>query len=58
MEKAVYPDCQTCGHLIGHYNSRTRIYNDVCYCGCTDWVPLNNLEYLEWSLDKKEKVNE
>ena len=57
MHKACYPVCSTCWHILGHHNPKTRRYDAICHCGCTDWVPGNNLEYLEWCLDKKDKSN-
>jgi len=45
--------CKTCDHILGHCNSKTRRYDAVCHCGCTDWIPCDNLEYLEWCEERK-----
>jgi hypothetical protein len=51
-----YGNCFTCGHILGHYNIKGR-YDSICHCGCTDWIPQGNLEYLEWKFDQKESLN-
>ena len=51
-----YDCCFTCGHTLGHYTNGGvvyRKYSGICHCGCTDWIPDGNLEYLEWCLEKK-----
>jgi hypothetical protein len=40
--------------MLGHYNVGGR-YDRICHCGCTDWIPHDNLEYLEWCAEQKEK---
>ena len=53
-----YGNCFTCGHILGHYTeANLKRYSGICHCGCTDWIPGDNLEYLEWCLSKKEKQN-
>ena len=47
--------CVTCGHILGHSLDfgKTGRYDSTCHCGCTDWIPSGNLEYLEWCFEKK-----
>jgi hypothetical protein len=46
--------CRGCKHnSTGHFK---RLGNDkfiCCHCPCFDYIPYDNLEYLEWLYNKK-----
>jgi hypothetical protein len=46
--------CRNCHHWICH-NSKVLYGNGIeihpVSCGCEEYIPLDNLEYLEWKLD-------
>jgi hypothetical protein len=48
--------CRNCGHVGLH-----GFDGEQCWafstCGCNMYVPLDNLEYLEWVVDKKGILN-
>ncbi len=52
--------CRNCHHKHSihekclYYLEKGRVY----LCDCNNWVPLDNLEFLEWKLAKKEKENQ
>ena len=49
--------CEKCGHILGHSlnYAKTGRYDSICHCGCTSWIPLTNLEYLEYKYEQASK---
>jgi hypothetical protein len=54
--------CRTCDHvMIAHNNSNScmdaRLTNKEVYsrCICTQFIPKDNLEFLEWAAENKKK---
>lgn len=56
MGKPFHSKCATCGH-IEHYLPYACILPGIWDCSCTNYVPTDNLEYLEWKFEEKEKLN-
>jgi hypothetical protein len=53
--------CIICNHEPSHYPNPQMGYGysyKLCFlnCNCNEWVPEDNLEYLEWCLEKKNEV--
>lgn len=42
------PICRSCGFYESVHRPRY-----VKYGGCSEWVPTDNLEFLEWCVEKK-----
>jgi len=61
-----FQKCRTCDH---YFLSHTSMPDETIFCEwgnssykptrcyCRDFVPKDNLEFLEWKLDKKRKKN-
>jgi hypothetical protein len=63
FEKA-YKKCRTCNHLkITHDNASGVCLDNVLKveremlsrCKCEEFIPLDNVDYLEWEYDQKSK---
>lgn len=53
-----FEKCRSCGHYyISHtdYNHKSSFCHSVVNkeCQCKEWLPTNNLEFLEWKYDRQ-----
>lgn len=46
-------DCRTCGHWHSVHSMCLTYRHNGMSCGCKDFVPLDNLKYLEYCLENK-----
>jgi hypothetical protein len=50
-----YKPCRYCKHNISvHFKRLDEIIFRCVHCKCIDYIPSDNLEYLEWMVNKKD----